>query len=137
MYTKFHRRFAYRFSYQILRSASPISVNVTYHLLNYGSNLTLGKCLQTEYQLVYNFFHGSDFHEGVRALLIDKDRNPKWNPVRIEDVSTEKILSYFKPMPSGDQLPMYVNLTKMANASACAFLGIFQMISNSFSIFFQ
>lgn len=68
--------------------------------------MTLGKCLQMEYRAVYHFFHGSDFHEGVRALLIAKDHNPKWNPARIEDVPMEKVLSYFKPLPNGDELPM-------------------------------
>lgn len=71
-----------------------------------GTNMSLGKCLQMEFQLVYNFFPRSDFKEGVRALLIDKDRRPKWNPACIEDVSTEKILSYFQPSPNGDELPM-------------------------------
>ena len=79
---------------------------MTFRQLNLGANMTLGKCLQMEYQSVYHFFHGSDFHEGVRALLIDKDCNPKWNPSRIEDVSTEKVLSYFEPTPTGDELPM-------------------------------
>lgn len=92
--------------FQALRSASPISVNVTFHQLNAGAKMTLGKCVQMEYREVYNFFHGSDFHEGVRALLIDKDRKTKWDPSRIEDVSTEKVLSYFDPLPNGDDLPM-------------------------------
>ena len=34
---------------------------------------------------------GDDFFEGVRATLIDKDKNPKWNPAKISDVSTEEI----------------------------------------------
>lgn len=57
-----------------------------------------------EYRIAYNIVHGSDFHEGVRALLIDKDCKPKWNLSRIEDVSIEKILSYFEPIPNGDEL---------------------------------
>lgn len=57
---------------------------------------------------MYHFLNGVDFYEGVRALLIAKDRNPKWNPSRIEDVSTESALAYFRPLPNGDELPMYV-----------------------------
>ena len=37
----------------------------------------------------------ADFREGVRALLVDKDNNPKWTPSRLEDVSDEAVLSYF------------------------------------------
>ena len=41
----------------------------------------------------------NDFREGVRALLIDKDQNPKWDPPTIEEVSDEKVKYYFSPLP--------------------------------------
>lgn len=72
--------------------------------------MTLEQCLQMEFREAYHFLHGSDFHEGVRALLIGKDLNPKWNPSRIEDVAHEKVLPYFDPIPNNDELPMYVFL---------------------------
>jgi hypothetical protein len=39
-----------------------------------------------------------DFREGVRALLIDRDGNPKWNPASLDGVSPELIRSYFEPL---------------------------------------
>jgi len=41
---------------------------------------------------------GHDFFEGVRALLIDKDQKPKWNPPAIAGVTDEMIQSHFKPV---------------------------------------
>lgn len=43
---------------------------------------------------------------GIRAILIDKDNNPKWKPSRIEDVTEQQVHSYFEPLPDGDRLPM-------------------------------
>lgn len=43
---------------------------------------------------------------GVRAMLIDKDRKPKWNPSRIEDVTDEMVSRFFRPLPNNDELPM-------------------------------
>lgn len=43
---------------------------------------------------------------GVRALLITKDNNPKWNPPRIEDVTEQRVLSFFRPLPNNEDLSM-------------------------------
>lgn len=43
-----------------------------------------------------------EFSEGVRALLVDKDNNPQWNPSNLVDVSNEEIESYFQPLVEFD-----------------------------------
>jgi enoyl-CoA hydratase len=48
-----------------------------------------------EYRAALEVFKSDDFREGVRAAVIDKDRNPKWSPARIEDVTAEMIAPYF------------------------------------------
>jgi enoyl-CoA hydratase len=48
-------------------------------------------------------FDSAEFIEGVRAAIIDKDRQPRWQPSRIEDVTPEIDDRYFTPRP-GDQL---------------------------------
>jgi len=40
-------------------------------------------------------FASDDFREGVRAAVIDKDRNPRWSPSRLEDVTSEIVAPYF------------------------------------------
>jgi hypothetical protein len=41
---------------------------------------------------------GHDFFEGVRALLIDKDQNPKWSPPTIEGVTAQMVEAHFEPV---------------------------------------
>ena len=41
----------------------------------------------------------NDFNEGVRALLVDKDNRPQWNPVKVEDVTDEMVRKYFIKQP--------------------------------------
>ena len=48
-----------------------------------------------EYRAALEVFASDDFREGVRAAVIDKDRNPKWAPPRIEDVTPEMVAPYF------------------------------------------
>ncbi|MBP7574409.1 MAG: enoyl-CoA hydratase/isomerase family protein, partial [Rhodoferax sp.] len=43
----------------------------------------------------------SETMEGIRALAVDKDRNPRWNPARIEDVTPEMVSPFFQsPWPA-------------------------------------
>jgi enoyl-CoA hydratase len=56
---------------------------------------SLEECLVREYRAALQVFASDDFREGVRAAVIDKDRNPKWSPSRIEDVTPEMIAPYF------------------------------------------
>jgi enoyl-CoA hydratase len=56
---------------------------------------SLEECLVREYRAALEVFASDDFREGVRAAVIDKDRNPRWSPSRIEDVTPEMVAPYF------------------------------------------
>jgi enoyl-CoA hydratase len=60
---------------------------------------TLEEALAVEYRLCTRLYDDGEFVEGVRALLVDKDRAPKWRPARIEDVGADLVESYFAPLP--------------------------------------
>lgn len=80
-----------------LRQKSPTSVKVTLRLLRQARDLkTLEQCLVHEYRASLQVFVSHEFLEGVRAAVIDKDRNPKWSPARIEDVTEEIVARYFE-----------------------------------------
>ena len=56
---------------------------------------SLRQCLVREYRAALEVFRSDDFREGVRAAVIDKDRNPRWSPPRIDDVTPEMLAPYF------------------------------------------
>jgi enoyl-CoA hydratase len=79
-----------------LGEKSPRGMVVTLKLLRLARGASsLEECLVREYRAALEVFRSDDFREGVRAAVIDKDRNPKWQPPRIEDVTPEMIAPYF------------------------------------------
>jgi enoyl-CoA hydratase len=69
-----------------LQAASPSSLLWSLEILRAGAHRTLEQCLRAELALVRQATRYPDFAEGVRAMVIDKDRNPRWSPARWEDV---------------------------------------------------
>jgi len=78
-----------------LRAVSPTSVHVTVELLRRGRTFDLAACLAMELRLVSNATAAHDFLEGVRAQVVDKDRQPRWQPARLEDVRPEAVRALF------------------------------------------
>ncbi|ARD47781.1 enoyl-CoA hydratase/isomerase family protein [Sporosarcina sp. P33] len=76
-------------------SKSPTSLKVTLHQLIKGQNQTLLECLEMERNMAMHFMDNADFYEGVRAVLVDKDQSPKWNPSSITEVTNEDVEKYF------------------------------------------
>lgn len=81
-----------------MRGNSPTGLKLTLKLLRLARHSTsLEECLAREYRAALEIFVNHDFPEGIRAAVIDKDRNPKWSPARIEDVTPQMIARYFAP----------------------------------------
>ena len=83
-----------------LGKMSPTSLKVTLEGLRRGAQQpTLEADLAMEYRMTQHFMRpGSDFREGIRAALVDKDNNPKWNPSTLAEVTDEIVDSYFAPI---------------------------------------
>jgi len=78
-----------------LNEKSPRGMVVTLKLLRLARNASsLEECLVREYRAACEVFRSDDFREGVRAAVIDKDRNPTWSPPRIEDVTPQMLAPY-------------------------------------------
>lgn len=83
---------------KILYSKSPTSLKVTMRALQMGQQLNFDDCMRQEYRLVNHFLKGHDFFEGIRAVIIDKDQAPKWNPSSLEGVTQSEVEKYFEPL---------------------------------------
>ena len=80
----------------VLQSRSPTSLKLTLRLLRAGRQSSgLIECLEREFAAGCEVLRNHDFYEGVRAALIDKDRNPKWHPDALGDVTEEYLDRYF------------------------------------------
>ncbi|MHA6260402.1 enoyl-CoA hydratase/isomerase family protein [Sporosarcina sp. CAU 1771] len=78
-----------------LLTKSPTSLKVTLRQLIKGKDMTLWEALEMEKKLAMNFMDCPDFYEGLRAVLVDKDRSPKWNPSKLEEVLESDINQFF------------------------------------------
>ena len=60
--------------------------------------------MEQEYALAVRMVARTDFSEGVRAQVIDKDKSPRWQPSELADISNESLDAIFSPMPKGEGL---------------------------------
>lgn len=83
-----------------LQQMSPTSLKVTLEGLKRGARArTVGEALQMEYRMVQACMReGSDFYEGIRAALVDKDGDPKWSPSDLKEVTDEIVGGYFQEL---------------------------------------
>jgi enoyl-CoA hydratase len=83
-----------------LRTKSPLSCKVSLRLMAEGANRAgFADEMKAEYALAGRVVRTHDFREGVRALLIDKDNSPQWDPATPEEVTDEMLDVLFAPLP--------------------------------------
>ena len=79
-----------------LRQRSPTMLKVTLEQLTRAAQLSLADCFRMELGLIHGCFEQGDFAEGIRAVLVDKDQKPRWNPPAIEQVGAEAVRAFFR-----------------------------------------
>ncbi|AYG65171.1 MULTISPECIES: enoyl-CoA hydratase/isomerase family protein [unclassified Rhizobium] len=90
----------------VIASRSPTSLKLTLRLLRAGrASADLAECLDRELGACMGILYNHDFYEGVRAAVIDKDRNPKWSPATLAEVTPGDIDRFFVPA----QPPLFSN----------------------------
>lgn len=80
---------------ELLETRSPLSMAVTLEMLRRGRHLSLEECFAMELHLDRQWFERGDLIEGVRALLIDKDKKPRWNPPTLDALDANLVASFF------------------------------------------
>ncbi|MBY0297819.1 MAG: enoyl-CoA hydratase/isomerase family protein [Methylobacterium sp.] len=82
-----------------IRTRSPTSLGVACEQMRRGGALSFPEAMRTEYRIVTRILQGHDFFEGVRAVIIDKDGAPRWNPAGLDAVTPEVVAAYFAALP--------------------------------------
>lgn len=85
-----------------LLARSPVSLAVSLRHIRQARDGDIRESLNRDYRLACRFLEGHDFSEGVRAMLIDKDKSPKWQPAAIADVNEADVEGYFAPLPDDE-----------------------------------
>jgi enoyl-CoA hydratase/carnithine racemase len=81
----------------LLEQRSPTLLRVAFAQLRRGRGLTLADCFRLELNLIHGCFAQRDFVEGIRALLVDKDNAPRWNPPSLAEVTDASVAAFFAP----------------------------------------
>jgi enoyl-CoA hydratase len=76
---------------------SPVSVVVSLEHLCRAHGQDFDTIIARDFVLAQHFLKEHDFYEGVRAAVIDKDRQPQWHPAKLEDITEKDIARYFSP----------------------------------------
>jgi enoyl-CoA hydratase len=85
-----------------MRAKSPTSMAIAFEQVRCGVSLDFEEAMKTEFRIVSRIGDGQDFYEGVRAVLIDKDNQPRWQPASLEEVRHEAIEHYFASLGEHD-----------------------------------
>jgi enoyl-CoA hydratase len=83
----------------LIASRSPIAVSVAFEAVRRAAKLeTLEDVLTQDYRVSSTSARSHDLVEGIRAQIIDKDRNPKWSPATLAEVTVANVAAYFAPV---------------------------------------
>ncbi|MET0532487.1 MAG: enoyl-CoA hydratase/isomerase family protein [Microvirga sp.] len=85
-----------------MRAKSPTSMSIAFEQVRRGTSLDFEEAMKTEFRIVSRIGDGQDFYEGVRAVLIDKDNQPRWQPASLEEVRRETIEHHFANLGEND-----------------------------------
>lgn len=92
-----------------LKRSSPTGLKITLRSIREGRKQSLSECLKNEFRLTMNILRtriSGDVYEGIRALTIDKDNSPSWDPSTLEKVEDDKINLVFEPFQDDLELQL-------------------------------
>jgi enoyl-CoA hydratase len=90
----------------LIRTKSPTSLKIALEQMRRGSALDFTQCMRTEFRIVSRLVQEHDLYEGIRAVIVDKDQAPRWQPPTIAAVSAAEVERHFAPLARELELPM-------------------------------
>jgi enoyl-CoA hydratase len=88
-----------------IRKKSPLSLKITLRQIRLGKPCDFDQCMRMEFRIVSRIVAGHDLYEGIRAVIVDKDRAPRWQPATLEAVDDREVECHFAPVEHELQLP--------------------------------
>ncbi|MGI9373665.1 MAG: enoyl-CoA hydratase/isomerase family protein [Hyphomicrobiales bacterium] len=88
----------------VIGTKSPTSQKIAYRQIRDGAKTSFEECMKIEWRMVNRIYDGHDFFEGIRAVVIDKDNAPQWDPASLDEVRDEDVERYFAPL--AEELPV-------------------------------
>ncbi len=82
----------------LLRTRSPLSLALTFRQMHEAAELDFEEVMRMDFRLCQRCMAAPDFYEGVRAVLVDKDHKPRWQPPSLDAVSDGALDAYFAPL---------------------------------------
>jgi enoyl-CoA hydratase len=82
----------------VIRSKSPLSLKIALAQMKSGAQCAFDECMRTEFRIVSRVVYGHDLYEGVRAVIVDKDNAPRWQPASIEAVTEAEVARHFEAL---------------------------------------
>ncbi|MFA6267182.1 MAG: enoyl-CoA hydratase/isomerase family protein [Pseudolabrys sp.] len=79
----------------LIRTKSPTSLKLALAQVRFGAIHDFEACMRLEMRIVSRIVRGHDFYEGVRAVLVDKDNKPVWNPPTLNGVTSGEVNRHF------------------------------------------
>jgi enoyl-CoA hydratase len=81
---------------------SPTSTRIAFRQIREGAHLSFEDCMRLEYRLARYCMTHPDFYEGVRAVIIDKDNRPRWQPATLAEATEALVAEAFEPLGDGE-----------------------------------
>lgn len=85
-----------------IRTKSPLSLKIALAQVRRGKDWDFETCMRAEFRIVSRVIKDHDFFEGVRAVIIDKDNAPRWQPAALGEVSDAEVERHFAPLGAGE-----------------------------------
>ncbi len=88
----------------ILKTKSPQAMKVAFRQLRQGRDIQSFEAeMAVEYRIAARVCTTADFREGVRAVIVDKDNAPRWDPPTLAQVTDQRLDAIFEPLPEGEE----------------------------------
>jgi enoyl-CoA hydratase len=86
-----------------IRRKSPTSVAIAHEQMRRGGGLDFRAAMRAEFRIAARIVHGHDLYEGIRAVVVDKDNAPRWQPATLAEVGAADIAAYFTPLAAKER----------------------------------